>query len=498
MIDLHELEELNENEEVKVQNEDLQRKLKSRHITMIAIGGIIGPGLLVGSGTALSIAGPLGSLIAFAATGVIVFFVMQSLGEICTAIPVSGAFTDFAGRFCDPALSFALGWIYWYLWITVLANEYNAISIVLMYWTDWIPQWLWIIFWWILFLSLSLFGVLVYGEIEFWLSLIKIVAILIYFILAILIDVGLIGGKMIGFQYWKDPGLFADGINGVAKVFVIAGTLYAGVETVGVTAGECRNPERAVPRAIKQVFYRIIVFYLGTIFFIGLLIPSNSNRLLSAHSKTAASPLTISLQDAGIHVAAHLINGLIVLSVISAGISSIYVTSRTLCYLAKTGRAPHLLSKTSRNGVPYAAILFSNLCASICFINQSSGGAGVAYTYLINLSGVSTFIVWSIINLTHIQFRRGMKSQGINPNELPYRALFYPYGAYFGLVTNIFLIIFQGYTSIYPRFDFISFIVSYVLIPIFFLLFFSFKLLRKTHWIAASEMDVSSHRRIAS
>ncbi|CAF4178310.1 unnamed protein product, partial [Rotaria magnacalcarata] len=433
----------------KISDDKLKRELKSRHITMIAIGGIIGPGLLVGSGTALAYAGPAGALIAFAATGIIVFFVMQSVGEISTAIPVSGAFTDFAGRFCDPALSFAVGWIYWYMWISILANEYNAISIVIMYWTQVIPQWAWIIFWWFTFLILSLVGVLVYGEIEFWLSLIKIVAILGYFILAILIDIGVVGGTYIGTRYWQNPGPFADGINGVAKVFVIAGTLYGGVEMVGVTAGECQNPRTAVPRAIKQVFWRIVIFYLGMILFIGLLIPYNSSRLLSATSKTAASPLTISLQEAGIHVAAHIINGLIVLSVVSAGISSIYVTSRTICYLGKTGRAPKFLGITNKYGVPWPAILFCNLFASICFINQAPGGAGAAYTYLINLSGVATFIVWAVITLTHIQFRRGLTAQGVSADELPFRAIWYPYGAYFGLGANIFLIFFQGYTSFF-------------------------------------------------
>jgi amino acid transporter len=477
-------------------NETLKRELKSRHITMIAIGGIIGPGLLVGSGTALAFAGPIGALIAFAVTGIIVFFVMQSLGEISTAIPVSGAFTDFAGRFCDPALSFSLGWIYWYLWITVLANEYNAISIVIMYWTEVVPQWAWIVLWWFLFLGLSLVGVLVYGEIEFWLSLIKILAILMYFILAILIDIGVIGNIHIGTRYWQNPGSFADGINGVAKVFVIAGTLYAGVEMVGVTAGECQNPRRAVPRAIKQVFWRIVIFYLGTVFFIGLLIPYNSPRLLSAQSKTAASPLTISLQEAGIHVAAHVINGLIVLSVVSAGISSIYVTSRTICYLGKTKRAPKFLGITNKHGVPWVAILFCNLCACICFVNQGSGGIGVAYTYLINLSGVSTFIVWAVIILTHIQFRRGLKAQGVSINELPFRAMWYPYGAYFGLGANIFLIFFQGYTSLFPVFDKVSFVVSYILIPVFLILFFGYKFWKKTQWIQASEMDIWSDRRV--
>ncbi|CAF3436805.1 unnamed protein product [Rotaria sp. Silwood1] len=463
---------------------------------MIAIGGIIGPGLLVGSGTALAYAGPAGALIAFAATGLIVFFVMQSLGEISTAIPVSGAFTDFAGRFCDPALSFALGWIYWYLWITVLANEYNVISIVIMYWTQAVPQWTWIVIWWFVFLGISLVGVLIYGEIEFWLSLIKIFVILGYFVLAVLIDIGVIGGTYIGTQYWRNPGSFADGINGIAKVFVIAGTLYAGVEMVGVTAGECRCPEQAVPRAIKQVFLRIIVFYLGLVFFIGLLIPYNSTHLLSASSKAAASPLTISLEDAGIHIAAHIINGLIVLSVLSAGISSIYVTSRTMFYLGKTGRAPKFLGITNKHGVPWPAILFCNLFACICFINLGSGGTGAAFTYLINLSGVSTFIVWAVIALVHIQFRRGLKAQGVSANNLPFKAIWYPYGAYFGLVASVFLIFFQGYTSLLQPFDPVAFVVSYILIPVFLILFFGYKFWKKTRWVQASEMDIWTGRRV--
>ncbi|CAF1141514.1 unnamed protein product [Adineta steineri] len=500
MIELHEtqstiLPTISDNDKP---HEKLKRELKSRHITMIAIGGIIGPGLLVGSGTALAYAGPAGALIAFAATGIIVFFVMQSLGEISTAIPVSGAFTDFADRFCDPALSFAVGWIYWYLWITVLANEYNAISVVIMYWTQVVPQWAWIILWWFIFLALSLVGVLVYGEIEFWLSLMKILAILAYFVLAILIDVGVIGGTYIGTRYWQNPGSFADGINGIAQVFVIAGTLYAGVEMVAVTAGECQNPRRAVPRAIKQVFWRIVIFYLGTIFFIGLLIPYNSPSLLSAQSKTAASPLTISLQDAGIRTAAHIINGLIVLSVVSAGMSSIYVTSRTICYLGKTGRAPKFLGITNNNGVPWPAILFCNLFACICFISQGPGGAGTAYTYLINLSGVSTFIVWAVICLTHIQFRRGLKAQGVNINDLPFRAMWYPYGAYFGFAANVFLIFFQGYTTVLPPFNIISFTVSYILIPVFLILFFGYKFWKKTRWVQPSQMDIWSGRRAVS
>ncbi|PGH10720.1 hypothetical protein AJ79_05311 [Helicocarpus griseus UAMH5409] len=244
-------------------NAPLHRKLKSRHLQMIAIGGIIGPGLLVGSGNALHLGGPAGILISFALVGIIVFFVMQSLGELATVMPVTGSFTEYSSRFVDDSLAFALGWAYWYLWVTVLANEYNALSLVMGYWTDVVPQWAWILIFWTIFLVLSNLGILVYGEVEFWLALIKIIALIVFFILAICISAGGIGGKVIGFKYWDTPGAFADSINGVARTFVIAGTLYAGTEMVGITSGESSNPLRAVPKAIKQVFWRILIFYVG-------------------------------------------------------------------------------------------------------------------------------------------------------------------------------------------------------------------------------------------
>lgn len=201
----------------------LHRNLKSRHIQMIAIGGIIGPGLLVGSGNALHLAGPAGILISFSLVGIIVFFVMQSIGELATLIPVSGSFTEYAERFVDPALAFALGWAYWYLWCTVLANEYNALAVVITYWSDTVPNWAWILIFWFLFLALSMLGVLTFGEVEFWLASIKVLGILAFFITAIFISAGVVGPQKIGFKYWDNPGSFADGINGVARTFVIAG-----------------------------------------------------------------------------------------------------------------------------------------------------------------------------------------------------------------------------------------------------------------------------------
>ncbi|KAL2788542.1 amino acid permease/ SLC12A domain-containing protein [Aspergillus keveii] len=472
----------------------LKRKLHSRHLQMIAIGGIIGPGLLVGSGKAFSEGGPAGVLISFSLVGIIVYFVMQALGEMATAIPVTGSFTEYAQRFVDDSLAFGLGWAYWYLWVTVLANEYNAVSLVIMYWTDAVPQWAWILIFWFLFLGLSNVGVREYGEMEFWLSLIKVLALIVFFILAICISTGGIGDQVIGFKYWHNPGAFADSINGVARTFVVAGTLYAGTEMVGITAGESSNPQKAVPRAIRQVFWRILVFYIGTMFFIGILMPYTEPRLLNSSSYGANSPLTIALADAGIAPAAHLINALIVVSVVSAGIGSLYVASRTILYMARSGKAPKFLGRTNSRGVPWVALIFSNIFTCIVFLTLGSG-AGKVYSALITLSGVATFLVWSSICIAHIRFRRALAVQNQPVSSLPFRAALYPYGTYFALGTNVFLIFFQGYTAFLNPFFAEDFVINYILLPVFVGFVVGWKVWHRTRFVKLSEMDVWSGRR---
>ncbi|CAI7631714.1 unnamed protein product [Penicillium manginii] len=472
----------------------LKRQLKSRHLQMIAIGGIIGPGLLVSSGNALHEGGPAGALISFLLVGLSVFFVMQSLGEMATLIPVTGSFVEYAERFIDDCLAFALGWAYWWLWVTVLANEYNSISLVIGYWTEAVPQWAWILIFWVIFLGLSNLGILAYGEMEFWLSLIKVIALIVFFILAIIISSGGIGPGPIGFKYWHQPGAFADSINGVAKTFVVAGTLYAGTEMVGITAGESANPRKAVPRAIQQVFWRILIFYIGTIFFIGILMPYNDKRLLGDTSKTASSPLTIALADAGILPAAHLINALIVISVISAGNSSLYVASRTLLYMSRNGKAPKFIGRANKAGVPWVGLIFTNVFACIVFLGQSSS-AGKVYSALITLSGVATFLVWSVIGICHIRFRKALVAQGEDPANLPFRAAFYPWGTYFSLGLNVFLVFFQGYTCFLKPFSPDDFVINYILLPVFALFIIIYKFWKKTKWVKLEEMDIWTGRR---
>lgn len=178
-------------------------------------------------------------------------------------------------------------------------------------------------------------------------------------------------------------------------------------------------------------------------FFIGILIPYTDPRLLSSTSRTARSPLTIALDNAGITPAAHLINALIVISVASAGNSSLYVASRTILFMARNGKAPKIFSRVDKRGVPWCALLLSNLAACISFLSLS-GSAGELYQALITLSGVSTFMVWGTIEFVHIRFRRALKAQGQSVDSLPFKALWYPYGAYAALAANVFLILFQG------------------------------------------------------
>ncbi|KAJ9474452.1 General amino acid permease AGP3 [Pseudozyma hubeiensis] len=484
--------------------DELRRALGTRHMVMIAIGGIIGPGLLVGSGQALASAGPVGALIAFAITGGIVYFVLQALGEMATLFAIRGSFIEYAGRWVDPALGFVAGWVYWELWVSVLSNEYNAVAIVIRYWdgAQVVPTGAWIAIFWVLFMGLSMLGVLAYGEVEFVLATIKVIGIVVFFILSIVINVGGAGGDQgyIGFRYFKTPGPFngtgIDALNGIAKILVVSATLYAGTEATAITAAESKNPAKSVPIAIRSVFYRILVLYLGTIFFIGLNVPSDDTSLVSAQSKAAASPLTIALRRGGIGAAASLINALIVLSVISAGNSSLYIASRTLQSLGATGRAPAILGwVTPRGKVPIPALVLSNLVALISLLSINAG-ASTVFTYIINISGVSTFIIFAIICFCHIRFRQAWLKQGNTLEELPFRAFGAPYGTWGAFVLNIVLMFFQGYTTFLNPRKAADIVVAYIVIPVAVALFVGWKWWHKTKLVALEDVDLVSGRRL--
>ncbi|KAF7554913.1 hypothetical protein G7Z17_g2531 [Cylindrodendrum hubeiense] len=475
-------------------DDGVHRALKSRHLQMIALGGVIGPGSFYALGFALQYSGPVGSLIGYIIIGIDVFFVTQSLGEMATLFPLTGAFNEFAGRFVDPALSFALGWNYWYMWGTILANEYNGAALILSFWTDKVPNYGWILICWVFFMGTSLLGVLVYGEMEFWLASFKFAVCLILYLVAILINTGAIGGDYIGFRYWQDPGPFANGINGFGKVLVLAAVMYSGTEAVAITGGESRNPKKDIPKALKQTFWRILIVYVGMAFFSGLIVPWDSEALLNADSKSASSPFTVALNNAGWAGAGNLINAIIIITLLSSINSAIYIGSRCIFAQAKAGRAPQFLAKTTANGTPLNAVVFTNLFGLISLLNISEN-AGNVFSYLLSISGAAAFIAWAFIGLTHARFRAAMQAQNMPVSSLPFISMGYPYVPWIIFGANIFLVFISGYTTILTPFDVKGFVFSYLVIPLFIILYVGWKLYHKTKWVDPAEADITSGRR---
>ncbi|EDK40192.2 hypothetical protein PGUG_04290 [Meyerozyma guilliermondii ATCC 6260] len=303
---------------------------------------------------------------------------------------------------------------------------------------------------------------------------------------------GVKGRPAFGFQYWNNPGAFNNGFRGVASTFVFASTFYAGTEAIAVAAAETKNPSRAIPKAIRQTFWRIILVYMGIAISYGVTVPYNDPSLNSG-TKTLKSPMTIAITRAGWDQAAHLVNAFILLSCISAINSSIYIGSRTIVNLAGEGAAPKFLSKVNKMGVPYNAVILMNLFGLISLMNINTGAAK-AYGYIVNLSGVAVFVVWGAVCYLHIRFRKAWKLQGRTTDELPFKALWFPWLAWAGLLANIFLGLIQGWSYFKP-FDAANFVDAYILLPFFIILFVFLKIVNKTSFIKLEEIDLDDGRR---
>ncbi|KAI0872155.1 amino acid permease/ SLC12A domain-containing protein [Hypoxylon argillaceum] len=477
-----------------VMDDGLQRGLKNRHVQMIAFGGVVGASIWYGTGSVVAYSGPVGALISFIIVGVDVFFVMQSLGEMATLFPVQGAFIELAGRFIDPAIGFSLGWNYWYQWVTNIANDYNNISLVLGFWATPVPSYGWILIFWALFQGTSLLGIVFYGEMEFWLAAWKLFTVLGGFLVAILVNTGAIGGEYIGFRYWRDPGVIAHGINGFGKTFVLAAVYYSGTEMLAMTAAESKDPKKDLPSAIRQTFWRILIIFIGLVFFAGIIVPYNSPDLLTATSKSALSPWTIALVNAGWGGAGNLVNVVMITAQFSSVNSAIYVASRSLVALAHQGRAPYFFAKTTKNGVPVRSIVFSNTLGLIALLNVASS-PGKVFGYLVSISGAATFVAWAVIGVTHLRIRKAWVLQGYSVDDLPYKALFYPYGTWFVVLLNIFLVFISGYSVFIGGFAAVDFVFDYIVIVIFTLLFLFWKIFKKTKMVSLAEVDLVTGRR---
>lgn len=444
-------------------NTGVKRALKNRHISLLALGGIIGPGCLVGAGNALSKGGPLSLLLGFGIIGIVAFAVMESIGEMITLYPSGSGFSTLSRRFHSDALSAVSGYAYVVVFFAVLANEYNTLSSILQFWGPQVPLYGYILIFWVAFQVFQMLGVGIFGECEYWLAWFKIVGLIAYYIFSIIyISGGIKNRPAFGFHYWNNPGALADGFKGIAVVFVFCSSFYSGTESVALAATESRNPGKAVPIAIKQTFWRIIIVYLGIAVFYGATVPYNDTNL-GAHTKALKSPIAIAITRAGWEGGVHLVNAFILVTCVSAINGSLYIGSRTLTNLAHEGLAPKFLKWTDKRGVPIPAITLFNALGLISLMNVSVGASN-AYSYIVNLSGVGVFIVWGIISFTHLRFRKAWALQGRSVSELPYKSLLFPWGPIFSLAANIFLGLIQGWTTFVP-FSAKDFVDAYVLLP---------------------------------
>lgn len=478
---------------VNQQEPQLKRKLKSRHLSMISLGGTIGTGLFLASGGAIHTAGPGGVIVAYLLIGIMVYFLMTSLAEMAAFMPVSGTFSTYASRFVDPSLGFALGWNYWYNWAITIAAELSAVTIIMKFWFPHTPSLIWSSICLVIMFLLNYLSVKGFGEAEFWFSLIKVITVIVFIITGFLMIFGIMGGEPVGFKnFTVGDAPFHGGFMSMLGIFMAAGFSFQGTELLGVAAGESDDPEKSIPKAVRQVFWRILLFYILAILVIGLLIPYTDKNL--AMEDVAMSPFTIIFDKAGIAFAASVMNAIILTAVLSAGNSGMYASTRMLWDLARDGKAPKFLAKLNKNGVPVNALIVTSLVGTIAFL-ASFFGDGVVYVWLLNASGMSGFIAWLGIAISHYRFRKAYVAQGRDLNDLPYRSRLFPFGPIFAFILCAIVILGQNYSAFLGgHIDWTSILISYIGLPLFIIVWLSFKFIKKTKIVPLEECDFSTNK----
>ncbi|KAI0276500.1 amino acid permease-domain-containing protein [Russula aff. rugulosa BPL654] len=425
----------------------LHRGLSSRQVQMIAIAGTIGTGLFLGTGRSLAQGGPASMLICYSIVGFIVYVTLLLLGEMATQYPIAGSFNAYATRFFSPAYGFALSWNYWFNDAISVATDLTAAQLVLSFWD--VPNaWTFSLVIWIFIVSVNAIHVKGYGELEYWLASLKVATIVVFILVGILVNVGVNRDHhFIGFET-GNPWC----------------AVHGGTESLGITAGETENPAKNMPRVVKFVFWRILLFYLLSLLLIGLNVPWDYPNL--SNKSVTTSPFTIVFKQFGSIASASFMNTVILSSAISAGNHALFAGTRVLYGLAQASQAPSLFAWTTRRGVPLPALLLT------------SSFSRSAWLWLQNLVGVSNQIAWLSIGIASWRFRAAWKTQGRPLSEMKFRAGWtWPWGPPFVIISVSAIILVQGWSSVIPRFslvDFLSFYVELLVMAIMYCLWLVF------------------------
>jgi len=412
--------------------QDLQPSLRNRHLSMIAIAGVIGAGLFVGSGAAIGKAGP-GVLVSYAAAGLLVVLVMRMLGEMSAANPDTGSFSAYAERAIGPWAGFSIGWLYWWFWVVVVGIEATAGAAIVHRWVPAVPQWTWALVLTVLLTLTNLYSVRSFGEFEFWFAGIKVAAITVFLVVGVLA----IGGLLPGFaspgtaNLTGHGGFFPQGSGPVFAAMLVVVFSFFGAEIATVAAGESENPVQAVRTAVRSVVWRILVFYIGSIAVVVTLLPWND-------ANVAKSPYVAVLDTLGLPAAAAVMDVVVLTSVLSCLNSGLFTASRMVFSLARRGEAPAVFGKVSRRGVPTVAVLASTVVGFITVaLNYLS--PDTVFLFLVNSSGAVAVFVWLTIAVSQLKMRRRLDQQ--SPERLTLRMWGYPYLTWAAIVGMVGLLV---------------------------------------------------------
>ena len=421
-----------------LQTGPLKRGLKNRHIQLIALGGAIGTGLFLGSAGVMASAGP-SMILGYAIGGFIAFLIMRQLGEMIVEEPVAGSFSHFAHAYWGPFAGFLSGWNYWVLYVLVGMAELTAVGKYVQYWWPEIPTWVTAAAFFVLINAINLTNVRVFGEAEFWFSIIKVAAIVGMILLGCYLLFSGAGGEQATVSnLWSHGGFFPNGVSGLVMMMAIIMFSFGGLELVGITAAEADQPKTVIPKAINQVVYRILIFYIGALTVLLSLHPWDDlvATLTAGGDSYGSSPFVQIFSLIGSDTAAHLLNFVVLTAALSVYNSGVYCNSRMLYGLAEQGNAPKQLLKVDKRGVPVLAIavsaLFTLICVVVNYLVPKS-----ALELLMSLVVAALVINWAMISLAHIKFRKAMQAKGVEPS---FKAFWFPFANYLCLAFVLFIL----------------------------------------------------------
>lgn len=402
--------------------EQFKRTMKTRHLVMLSLGGVIGTGLFFNTGYIISTTGAAGTLLAYLIGALVVWMVMASLGELSVAMPETGAFHVYAARYLSPATGYTVAWLYWLTWTVALGSSFTAAGFCMQYWFPQVPVWTWCLVFCVAVYLLNIVSTRFFAEGEFWFSLIKVITIVAFIVLGAAAIFGFIplkdGTPAPGLSNLTRDGWLPHGVLPIIMTMVAVNFAFSGTELIGIAAGETENPQKVLPLAIRTTVARLIIFFVGTVLVLAALIPMKQAGIVK-------SPFVLVFEQIGIPYAADIINFVILTAILSAANSGLYASGRMLWSLANENTLPRCFARVNARGVPQLAISVSML-GGILALLSSVIAPDTVFVALSAISGFAVVAVWLSICASHYMFRRRHLAEGRSLDELIYRAPFYP------------------------------------------------------------------------